>query len=237
MTQTKTLIAIVNARSRGNWRDAIRKTWLPPVPREKADAFFFVGHGEPLVDGQGVVELDCSDKYEHLPEKIRAIARWSVSQEYAHTLKIDDDTVLRPSDFLSSGYDQFPYVGRSNRPESPYAVPYGFFYCMDRKCTEIVANYDLPPDGSNDDEKHVEYNLSLQGIKLQDERRVYLHQFILPEDVSHRPLRAPKRSAPDRSMWGPQQVPGTFAWCVHIGGEIPSRIKEYHKLFALCGEK
>lgn len=237
MTQTKTLIAIVNARHRPEWRKAIRETWLPQVPRDRADAFFFVGRGEPLDDPEGVMELDCSDKYEHLPEKVRAVAQWALDHKFSYMVKLDDDVVLHPKGFLESGYDKFPYSGRSNRPESPYAIPYGFFYVLDKKSMEIVSKYDLPGDGSNDDEKHVAYNLSLHDIKLHDERRVFLHQFTMPNiDVSRRPLRAPNRPVPTM-LWGPQQEPGTFAWCVHLCAEMDIKLNEHKKLFSLYGQK
>src|ERR1700676_4758704 len=161
MTQSspRLLIAVINARHRKEWRDATRSTWLPQVPRDKADAFFFVGRGEAIEDPEGVVELDCSDKYEHLPEKIRTLCQWALEQNYSNLIKSDDDVVLRPHDLLNSGYEKHAYSGRSNRPESYYPITYGFGYILDQKCMEIIAKSDLPGDGSNDDEKWVAYNL------------------------------------------------------------------------------
>jgi Galactosyltransferase len=232
MTQSsRTLLAIINARHRKEWRDAIRSTWLLQVPREKADAFFFVGRGEPLGDPQGVVELSCSDKYEHLPEKIITLCNWAHSKGYSHLLKCDDDCVLRPQDFLSSGYEKYEYSGCSNRPESPYAVPYGFGYVLDRKCMEIIGASKPPGDGSLDDEKHCAFTLSEHGIRLHDDRRYFLHQLRLPtEEKAKRPLRAPKRPVVE-SIWGNQPYPGTFSYCVHIAAELSEKIEEYHKLW------
>jgi len=208
------------------------------VPASKADVYFFVGHGDPIKDPDRVVQLDCSDHYEHLPEKIRAITRWADARGYEYMLKIDDDVVVRPSELLASGYDQRPYTGRSNRPESPYAIPMGFCYWLDRQCMKIISSAELPGDGSNDDEKWCAYNLSTHGIFLYDDRRYFLHQQrFLVQQTTPRPLRAPKRPVPDTSMWGPQQFPGTFAWCVHIAGELEDKIGEYHKLFEKHGEK
>jgi hypothetical protein len=228
----KTLIAIVNARHRKEWRNAIRTTWLNQVPAEKAEALFFVGRGEPLEDSNGVIELNCSDKYEHLPEKIREICKWALEREYSNLLKHDDDTVLRPHDFLTSGYEKYKYSGRSNRPESPYAVPYGFGYVLNRECMEIMSKEPLPGTGSNDDERWCAETLSQHGIFLQDEKRYYLHQMRLPiEENPRRPLRAPKRPVPDMSQWGNTPNPGTFSYCVHIAGETAEKIEEYKKLW------
>lgn len=234
----KTLIAVVNARSRSDWRNAIRSTWLPQVPRDRADVFFFVGRGEPLDYPEGVIELDCSDKYEHLPEKIRAISKWALEREYEYMLKLDDDVVVRPTSLLCSEYERYDYTGRSNRPESAYPIPYGFSYWLSKKCMSIVSQAALPGDGSNDDEKWVAFNLSQKGIRMRDDRRYFLHQWRLPdpEPLSRRPLRAPKRPVvvlPD--PFG--QTPGTFAWCVHLSVEQEDKIKEFHKLFSMYGEK
>lgn len=233
MTQSsRTLIAIIHARHRKAWRDAVRSTWLPQVPQDKADAFFFVGQGEPLGDPEGVVQLACSDKYEHLPEKIRALCKWALEKGYGNLLKCDDDVLLRSKDFLSSGFEKYPYSGRSNRPESLYPIPMGFGYVLDQQCMNIIAQAALPGDGSNDDEKWVAYNLSQNGIFLQDEKRYYLHQMRLPiEEKPRRSLRAPKRPVPDMNQWGNTPNPGTFSYCVHIAGETAEKIEEYKKLW------
>ena len=166
----KTLIAIVNARHRDEWRNAIRTTWLPQVPKFRADAFFFVGRGEGNVAAPDVVELDCSDAYEHLPEKIRAIAKWADSNDYGFMLKCDDDCVVRPHSLLDSEYFLHDYTGRANRPPQPYIVPCGFNYWISNKCMKIVADASLPEDGSLDDEKWVAKNLWDHGIALHDDK-------------------------------------------------------------------
>jgi len=236
MTQSsRTLLAVINARHRKEWRSAIRSTWLSQVPQDKADAFFFVGRGETLEDPQGVVELDCSDKYEHLPEKIKSLCKWTLEKGYSNLLKTDDDTLLKPNSFLSSGYEKYQYSGRSNRPESTYAIPFGFGYVLDRRCMEIIAGASLPSDGSNDDEKWVACNLYENRIFLQDDRRYYLHTFPIDPLVptAKRPLRAPKR---DKSTMQAQFPVGTFSLCVHIAAELEDKIKEYKKLWERYGE-
>lgn len=178
------------------------------------------------------MQLDCSDKYEHLPEKIITLCKWAAERNYSHLLKCDDDVVLKPNDFLASGYNKYPYSGSSNRPESPYAIPMGFGYCMDKKCMQIIAGSKPPGDGSLDDEKHCAFTLSQNGIFLHDDRRYFLHQLRMPlEERPRRPLRAPKRPHPDQSMWGNTPDPNCFSFCVHIAGEISEKIEEYNKLW------
>lgn len=225
----KTLIAVVNARHRDDWRNAIRTTWMPQVPKDKADIFFFVGEGVDNVTSPDVIELDCSDRYEHLPEKIRAIARWSLGHEYEHMLKCDDDVVLKPSEILNSGYEQWDFSGKSNRGDVPYRVPYGFNYWLSKKSMEIVSKYELPPDGSNDDEKWVSYNLSKNGVVLHDDKRYLLHQGTFSEmDLSRRPLRMTQRPATIGQNY--------FSRCIHITAEQDQKIKEFHRIFNKYGE-
>jgi hypothetical protein len=169
----KTLIAIVNARHRADWRDVIRKTWLPQVPKDRADIFFFVGKGDPISDSDGIVELDCSDAYKDLPAKIQSITRWALSREYDHLLKIDDDVVLRPQAFLDSGFDKHDFSGGMNRP-GPCPVTFGFCYILSRKSMEAVAVHSLPHDF--DDEKWVAQVLREKGIQLTNADGYSLHQ-------------------------------------------------------------
>ncbi len=171
----KTLLAIVNARHRADWRDIIRKTWLPQVPRDHTDVFFFVGNGSPISDPEGVVELNCSDEYKNLPEKVRSIARWASEQGYDHVLKIDDDVVLRPQMFLGSGFDKHDFSGGVNRP-GPCPVTFGFCYILSRKSMELVKSHSLPHDF--DDEKWVAHVLHAHGIQLMNADGYTLHQRI-----------------------------------------------------------
>jgi galactosyltransferase len=235
MTQSsqKTLFAIISCRHRPQWRQLLRETWIKGVPRDRATALFFVGRGEPLVDSSSdTIELDCSDKYEHLPEKVRAICKWALEHNFSFMLKTDEDALLRPNDFLNSGYDRHEYSGRSNRPESPYPVPYGFGYCMSRKCMEIISKASLPSNGSLDDERFCAETLSQHNIFLHDDRRYFLHQLRIPiEERPRRPLRAPKRPHPDQSMWGNTPDPNCFSFCVHVAAELEEKLEEYRKLW------
>src|SRR5271168_4131804 len=145
----KTLIAIINARHREAWRTAIRGTWLSQVP-EEADARFFMGVGEQRKFAPDEIALECSDKYEHLPEKVQSIARWALLHDYDYMLKCDDDVVLRPKSLMESGFERYDFSGKANRPPQPYVVSFGFNYWLSKKSMQIVAQAELPEDGSND---------------------------------------------------------------------------------------
>ena len=216
----KTLIAIINARHRKEERAAVRSTWLNQVPKDKCDAFFFMGNGEPREFSKDEVALDCSDKYEHLPEKVREIARWSLRNSYTNVLKCDDDVVLRPKSLLQSDYYLHEFVGRSGRDPQPYMVPYGFCYWMGDKSLRIVTEEPLPGDGSNDDEKWVATSLYKNGISLHNDLRYTLHTTPYPED-NRRALRF-KRTV--------QNNLETFAWCIHIPGK-DNRLEEFYRVY------
>ena len=224
--ETKTLIAIVTCHSRlSSWDQAIRDTWLPLVPT-KADAVFFVGRGETQAP-KDVVELDCNDKYEGLPEKVRAIARWAISHDYDFMLKCDDDVVLKPAALLTSGYEKHDYIGRANRPPQPYVVPMGFNYWLSKRCMEIISKAELP--GNFDDEKWVAKNLWDHGIVLVDDQRYALHTKLL--DPPKRSLRAPRRE----TFIVPTLEPEYFSRCIYLPETIEVKLAEFKKVFNKYG--
>jgi len=229
----KTLIAIVNARHREEWRQVVRNTWLPQVPKDKCDAFFFMGRGEERQFSEDEVELDCSDKYEHLPEKVRAITRWALKRTYGHMLKCDDDVVLRPNAILASGYESYDFSGKANRPPQPYVVSFGFNYWLSRKSMEIVAESELPTDGSNDDEKWVAKTLWDHSISLHNDSRYRLHTGgeVYPDTGFRRALRVPRVMSSVRD-------PEMLARCIHMDGASQElKLREFQTVFLKYGEK
>lgn len=243
MTQRsdRSLIAIVNARSRQNsWADAVRQTWLSQVPEEKADVLFFVGRGEGVLP-EDTVALDCDDSYQSLPEKVRAIIRWADAHKYEHTLKLDDDVVIRPNSLLSSGYDAYPYSGRANRKPTqhdPFWVPMGFAYWLRRDMYKYITDAPLPPN--NDDERWVAGNLHKHNVTLKDDKRYHLYTGGL-KDIPpriNRPLRI------GTALQDTDVMRNGFAWCVfyEIGAHPPRipvevKIGEFTKLWNKYGEQ
>lgn len=234
----KSLIAVVNARTRPEWANAVRRSWLPQVPADKADVRFFVGRGGKPVPAD-TVELDCDDSYQGLPEKVRAIFRWAYEREYGNVLKCDDDVILRPNALLDSGYDRFDYVGRENRKPTdlvPFTVPMGFNYWLSNKAMSHVVGAELPKD-SNDDELWVARNLHEHSIHLRGDDRYRLHvgQLVNRPIRVNRPLRVGAQANPP--------VFGTFSWCIFLegnsGNKIPltTKIAEFDKVFEEHGEK
>lgn len=232
----KILIAVVNARSRKVWADAIRSTWFSLFPKDKADVLFFVGRGEGEVSADTVV-LDCDDSYMGLPDKVREIIRWAYAHGYDFVMKCDDDVVLNPKMLLDSEFRRFDYIGRANRmptKDNPFWVPMGFNYWLSRRSMQCIIDAPLPTEG-NDDEKWVAQNLYKAGIKLQDDQHYVLQygdiNIIRPEVIV-------------RKIWRPlptgvnqKQPPDTFSWCIFFEGNsgnsisVDTKIKGFHKVF------
>ena len=209
---------------------------MKQVPRDLCDVFFFVGNGEPREFLEDEVALDCSDKYEHLPEKIRAITRWALKRDYSHMLKCDDDVVLIVSNLMKSGYEKYDFSGKANRPPQPYVVSFGFNYWLSRKSMEVISTAKLPEDGSNDDEKWVAKNLWDYNISLVNDDRYKLHTGweVYPESTfQRRALRAVRVPASLRESH-------MVSRCIHI--EDPrvtqdEKLKEFHTVFLKYGDK
>lgn len=225
----KYLIAIVNARTRQNtWAKAVRETWLPLVPRDKADAFFFVGRGsEGETFPEDTVVLDCDDSYMGLPDKIREIVRWAYEHGYDYVLKCDDDVVLDVNKLFESGFDRYEYTGRSNRQPTihdPFWVPMGFNYWMSRKCMAVIKDTPLPGGGTNDDEYWVAKHLHANGINLHSDNNYRLKYGM----VINRPLRA---NRPLRKVnIDTEPADGSFSWCIFLEGNSGNSIPIEHKL-------
>lgn len=234
--ETKTLIAVVTCRTRlHTWAQCIRDTWMPLVPKDRADVVFFIGRREGLHDTAldilptNVVSLDCNDAYEGLPDKVKSIARWAKARGYSYMLKCDDDVVLKPVALLNSGYNLSDYTGRANRPPQPYVVPMGFNYWLSKKCIEIVSEAPLP--ANFDDEKWVARNLWNHGIELVDDLRYALHTKLLEPPPPKRPIRAPSRLV----YVDPEKEPNYFSRCIYLQEPLDVKLAEFKKVFARYG--
>ena len=227
----KTLIAVVHCRTRAPYMAAIRSTWLPCVP-EGTDVRFFVGRGDHGHHETDVVELDCDDSYQGLPEKVREIARWSLAHGYDYVLKCDDDVVLLPRLLLASGYERHDFVGHKNSSKEEPVPPYGFCYWLSRRSMQIISDSELPSD--NYDEGWVRTKLFAHGITLHHDPRYFLH-FGKKEDFISK--RRPVRFNRENPILLHKPAPGTFAWCLYIAWlgykniSTERNLQEFHKIW------
>ncbi len=219
------LIAVVTCHTRMAYQQVIRDTWLPLV--KEADVRFFLGPSD-RIPREDEVFLDCNDSYEGLPSKVRAIMRWSLGQDYEYTLKLDDDVVLKPEKLLSSGFQNYDFIGHRNSI-SQFPIPYGFAYWLSRKPMFLVANSELPKD--NNDEAWVTRTLAQAKIALHNDERYAIHlgrrEDFIGDGANNRALRV----RPPRI--GLQSAPATadvFAQCIHINWAGYHRLPEHRIL-------
>jgi hypothetical protein len=207
----KTLLAVVNCHTRQIYQDTIRETWLPLVP-DSVDVRFFRGMGaqrEPLKDE---VFLDCGDSYSSLPDKIRAIARWALTQQYDVIVKLDDDCILRPEAFLNTSFQNYDFTGRTNYTSARYPVPMGFCYSMSKRVLQLVANAELPKD--NKDEVWIAKVLERANIALHQEPRYCLYTGNSDDYLTtNRSLRA---GAPKCTKFALEGANYYVVWCMFI---------------------
>lgn len=145
--------------SRDNDRLAVvLDTWAKDVPPEM-DLRIFMG-GPFFLPVGNFIHLNVEDDYAHLPQKVVAICRWAVEQEYDWMLKVDDDTYVWPQRALEEiRWKQWDYAGYSAHLGS---ISGGPGYWLSRKAMQIVAE-STPHTWAED--KCVEEVLRQNGIK------------------------------------------------------------------------
>jgi hypothetical protein len=162
------------------------------------------------------------------------MCRWALDQGCDFLVKLDDDVILKPAAFLTSGFQNYGFVGHNNYDHASVLIPWGFCYTLGHRSMEIIAGAHLP--SNNNDEAWVAHSLAAHGIVLHDESRYCLYtgkytDFIVP---TKRPLRAPPRTRPMDEGTAPI---GSIAYCVYINWlgfhATPDEvnIRTFHKLF------
>jgi hypothetical protein len=214
----KTLIAIVTCNTRPDWAELVRKTWVPLVPKT-IDVRFFVGRSTNNLSSPDTINLDCSDAYEGLPNKVQEIIRWALLNGYDYVLKCDDDVVIHPEHLLASDYAHFDFTGHQCAENQQ--VPWGFCYWLSKKAMQIMAEQALPQ--GNNDEAWVSHALNRNGLLLHHEDGYHLHYG-----------RNLGTAPPKRALRKPLELPTSngFAWCMH-NHSVPKEVifAEFLRIF------
>lgn len=150
------------------FHEAIRGTWGQEAKALGIDLFFFVGKDPTQNDTRrvrryvnGEVVLDCDDSYDYLPVKTRRICQWLGGKVFSHLFLCDNDTLVRPKLFSTTGFELLDYLG-DFFANSPGQAPFkytdergntynecrswasgGFGYFLSRRAADIVAS--TPP--------------------------------------------------------------------------------------------
>jgi hypothetical protein len=143
----KVLIAVLSCelyRTNGN-NQALRDTWLPCIAG--ADYKLFMGQGSQCSQADEVY-VDVPDDYGHVTYKTRAIYKWALEHDYDYIFKCFADTYVCPVRLLSSGFENYDYVGNfACRPQGSFAYcTGGSGYWLSKKAYGPLATAHIPVD-------------------------------------------------------------------------------------------
>lgn len=155
----KILVAVTTCEARRHQADAQRATW---VPDSNHDVRFFLAAQErdPLADE---VFLPCSDGYEDLPAKVKAMCGWAVKEGFDLCLKIDDDICMWPTRIV---IPQGHYTGWKQEPDG-YNYCSGLAYWLSRDAMKIVA--EAPLTEMQYEDRWVGQTLKEAGIRAEQQ--------------------------------------------------------------------
>lgn len=147
----KLLIAVATAhtyRYSGYHADApagmranlIRETWKTLVPAG-VDFKFFYGRGEGTPK-EDEVFLDVPDAFFAMPQKVQAIFKYAVENNYDHVFECTDDVFINVPLALTSNFAQYDYVGNAlnlGNSKVPFKFCSGFAVWYSRRAMELVV--------------------------------------------------------------------------------------------------
>ena len=149
----KIFLAIIACNKKASRVKILRETWLPTLSQYPYIEYkIFVGKPAPGIlplEGDDVVQLDCPDDYDHLPQKMLAIFKHSYENyNFDYFFKCDDDNYLDLSLF-DYKKDLLPYSGIGLLK---YAFVPGCFYIHKRSTIKYFLDHadEVPETGPED---------------------------------------------------------------------------------------
>lgn len=135
---------------------AIRETCGKDIPGVEGfclqpNLYFFIGKvarfGQ-ITPQHDEVELPCCDGYFSLPEKTRAILKWSLEHGYDFTFLADTDTWVNPQKLLECGFEKYDLtglisgeIGKPRAHQGYWAWPSGGAgYFLSARAAKIIAD-------------------------------------------------------------------------------------------------
>lgn len=122
MSNPKLLVAVKSCRRdyRLGAHEVIRNTWGQKL-RGKADVRFFVGKNaddprDHLNLKSDETILASADDFMALPWKTKDICQWAIGKTYSHIFLCDNDTYVKASMLMASGFENYDYLGVFSRP-------------------------------------------------------------------------------------------------------------------------
>jgi len=144
----KILVAVETCHKYRYRADAQRETWAKNQPAN-IEVLFFLGGGEAQRSDE--IILPVGDGYNDLPEKTRAICRWSREHGRKPIFKTDDDCYTQ-LDRLALSAPMCEYRGRVRGPSGIFPAPYcsGLGYWLGQNSINVVSDAELNGDTAED---------------------------------------------------------------------------------------
>jgi hypothetical protein len=148
--------------------DTWYKTWAEKYS-DKIDVRLFVGAGDQEVHFPNLVELFAPDGYYDLPAKVKAMFAWAFDNGYDYCVKLDDDVLLRPANFLKF-FQPVDYCGYELESNTDKWAS-GAAYVVSRRAMQFVVDTPWDPTWNSAEDQMVGRILRANGIPLVHDHR------------------------------------------------------------------
>jgi len=137
----------------------LKDSWIGKLKEKNIPYYFITGDNFDI--DEPYLKIDFSESYEQLPLKTYLALEKSLTVDYKHVVKTDDDIFLNVDKLIGLDLTNIDYLGKENYPnnlkdthfykckdteyhlpklETKYAYAEGGFYILSRKSVEIIVN-------------------------------------------------------------------------------------------------
>lgn len=148
--------------------DTWYKLWAEKYS-DKFDVKLFVGTGDQEVRFPNLVELDAPDGYMDLPAKVKAMFKYALASGYDYCLKLDDDVLLCPQNFLKL-FQPVDYCGYELESDTLKWAS-GAAYVVSRKAMQLVVDTPWDVTWNSAEDQATGRILATNGIPLTHDHR------------------------------------------------------------------
>jgi len=150
---------------------ASRETWYKNFHkyRDQLDLKFFYGWGAERGPEPDEAFLECPDGYYDLPAKVKAMFAWALDAGYDYAVKLDDDVLFRPNNFLKF-FQPVDYCGYELESNTDKWAS-GAAYVVSRRAMQFVVDTPWNPTWNSAEDQATGRILRANGIALTHDHR------------------------------------------------------------------